>query len=230
MKDARTLTSTSVSETEETRWCDPLAQTFLVEDSSLEGGVFLTKIDLFFFTKDPEIPVAVDIRTVENGTPTQDILPFSKVVLDAEDVFTSDDASKPTTFTFKAPVFLPFRKEHAIVLTSDSNQYKVFISLLGKDAIDAAHAGEKISEQPYIGVLFKSQNASTWTPTQYEDLMFKIYRADFTLPTTASNSTLVLENAQLGESNGGYLNLRTNALQTTSGSDEIRVFLSLIHI
>ena len=87
--------------TEETRWVDPLAQTFLVDDSALDGGVFLTKLDLFFFTKDPEIPVAVDIRTVENGTPTQTVLPFSKVVLDAEDVFTSSDASKPTTFTFK---------------------------------------------------------------------------------------------------------------------------------
>ena len=97
---------------------------------------------------------------------------------------------------------------------------------LGRDAIDAAHAGEKISEQPYIGVLFKSQNASTWTPTQYEDLMFKIYRAEFTLPTTGSTSKLILENAQLGEANGGFLNLRTNALQTTSGSDEIRVFHS----
>ena len=111
-----------------------------------------------------------------------------------------------------------------MVVTSDSNQFKVFISLLGKDAIDAAHQGEKISEQPYIGVLFKSQNASTWTPSQFEDLMFKMYRAEFTLPSTAAPSKLILENAQLGELNGGYLNLATNTLKTTSGSDEIRVF------
>ena len=224
--DARTLVNVSSTSVNETRYCDPLAQTFLIEDSSLEGGVFLTKIDLFFFTKDEEIPVALDIRTVENGTPTQTILPFSKVVKQAADVFTSSDASKPTTFTFKAPVFIPYRTEHAMILTSDSNQYKVFISLLGKDAIDAAHQGEKISEQPYIGVLFKSQNASTWTPSQYEDLMFKIYRADFTLPTTAAPSRLMLENAQLGEQNGGFLNLAPNTLRTTSGSDEIRVFHS----
>jgi len=224
--DARTLVNVSETSEEETRWCDPLAQTFLIEDSTLEGGVFLTKIDIFFFTKDEEIPVALDIRTVENGNPTQTILPFSKVVKQADDVFTSADASKPTTFTFKAPVFIPYRTEHAMVLTSDSNQYKVFISLLGNDAIDAAHIGEKISEQPYIGVLFKSQNASTWTPSQYEDLMFKIYRADFTLPTTASPSRLILENGEIGESNGGFLNLRTNSLKTTAGSDQIRVFHS----
>tara|TARA_B100001093_G_scaffold31677_1_gene27375 strand:+ start:3604 stop:10296 length:6693 start_codon:yes stop_codon:yes gene_type:complete len=224
--DARTLVSVTETSADETRWHDPLAQTFLIEDSSLEGGVFLTKIDLFFQQKDAEIPVSIDIRTVENGTPTQTILPFSKVVKQAADVFTSTDASVPTTFTFKAPVFIPYRSEHSMVVTSDSNQFKVFISLLGKDAIDAAHAGEKISEQPYIGVLFKSQNASTWTPSQFEDLMFKMYRAEFTLPTTAAPSKLVLENAQLGEQNGGFLNLATNTLKTTSGSDEIRVFHS----
>ena len=224
--DSRTLTSVTETSAEETRWTDPLAQTFLIEDSNLEGGVFLTKIDLFFQQKDAEIPVAIDIRTVENGTPTQTVLPFSKVVKQAADVFVSSDASVPTTFTFKAPVFIPYRTEHAIVVTSDSNQFKVFISLLGKDAIDAAHQGEKISEQPYIGVLFKSQNASTWSPSQFEDLMFKMYRAEFTLPSTAAPSKLILENAQLGEQNGGYLNLATNTLKTTASSDEIRVFHS----
>ena len=234
--DARTLTSVGRTRQDETRdvpppppppeddWCDPLAQSFLIDDATLEGGVFLTKIDIFFFTKDPEIPVMLDIRTMENGNPTQTILPFSKVVKQTEDVFISTDASKPTTFEFKAPVYIPLKREHCMVLTSDSNQYKVFISLLGNDAIDAAHIGEKISEQPYIGVLFKSQNASTWTPSQYEDLMFKIYRAQFTLPSTASPSRLILENGEIGESNGGFLNLRRNAIRTTAGSDIMRIF------
>ena len=73
MFDSRTLTSSSSTSRDEVRFCDPLAQTFLIEDQSLEGGVFLTKIDIFFFTKDEEIPVSLDIRTVENGNPTQRI-------------------------------------------------------------------------------------------------------------------------------------------------------------
>ena len=159
----------------------------------------MSKVDLFFQSKDAEIPVSLDIRTVVNGTPTQVIVPLSKVVKEPAEVFISEDASTPTTFTFESPVFIPYRQEFALVLTSDSNNYKTFISILGKDAIDATHSGEKISEQPYIGVLFKSQNASTWTPSQFEDLMFKIYRCKFTLPTTSANSKLVLNNAQLGE-------------------------------
>ena len=209
-----------------TLWSDPLAQTFLIQDENLEGGVFLTKIDLFFQQKDTEIPVAIDIRTVENGTPTQTIVPFSKVIKKATDVVTSTDASTPTTFTFESPVFIGHQQEHAIVVTSDSNQYKVFISLLGEDAIDAAHAGEKISEQPYIGVLFKSQNASTWTPSQFEDLMFKIYRADFTLPTTLNQSKLILNNATLEENNGGFINALPNAIATTDDQTYIDVFHS----
>ena len=35
----------------ETRWHDPLAQTFLIEDPNLEGGAYLSKIDLFFFRR-----------------------------------------------------------------------------------------------------------------------------------------------------------------------------------
>ena len=209
-----------------TLWSDPLAQTFLIQDEDLEGGVFLTKIDLFFQQKDSEIPVAIDIRTVENGTPTQVIVPFSKVIKKAADVVTSADASTPTTFVFESPVYIGHQQEHAIVVTSDSNQYKVFISLLGEDAIDAAHAGEKISEQPYIGVLFKSQNASTWTPSQFEDLMFKIYRADFTLPTTLAQSKLILNNATLEENNGGFVSALPNAFATTDDQAYVDVFHS----
>ena len=36
-----------------------------------------------------------------------------------------------------------------------------------------------ISNQPYLGSLFKSQNNTTWEPSQWEDLKFTLYRADF---------------------------------------------------
>ena len=41
----------------------------------------------------------------------------------------------------------------------------------------------KISEQPYAGVFFKSQNASTWTPEQNQDLSFNINIAEFVTNT-----------------------------------------------
>ena len=48
-----------------------------------------------------------------------------------------------------------------------------------------------VSEQPYFGVLFKSQNNSTWTAYDFEDLKFTLYRASF---TTGVNGQLTLVN------------------------------------
>ena len=46
-----------------------------------------------------------------------------------------------------------------------------------------------ISQQPYAGVLFKSQNGSTWTAEQNEDIKFKMKRAEF--ENVTGNVTLV---------------------------------------
>ena len=87
-----------------TGWYDPLAQSFLVEDP---GGVFVTKCDIFFRTKDDmDIPCVFQLRSMKNGFPTQHILPFSEIVLDPADVVTSADGSVATTVEFKAPVYL----------------------------------------------------------------------------------------------------------------------------
>ena len=67
-----------------------------------------------------------------------------------------------------------------------------------------------ISEQPYAGVLFKSQNASTWTADQYEDLKFVMYRCDFT-PTSGQ---AMFNNCTLGRGNGGVHNLIENPILT----------------
>ena len=67
-----------------------------------------------------------------------------------------------------------------------------------------------ISEQPYAGVLFKSQNASTWTADQYEDLKFTMYRAEF----TQNLGTALFNNAELGKGNNGIHRLIENPIQT----------------
>ena len=68
-----------------------------------------------------------------------------------------------------------------------------------------------ISEQPYAGVLFKSQNATTWTADQYEDLKFSMYKAKF---TSGTNGKIVFNNAQLGIGNGQIHNLVSNPITT----------------
>ena len=89
-------------------------------------------------------------------------------------------AGQYTEFTFDAPICLLPGQEYAIVLLSNSNQYNVYAAavgdkILGDDLV--------ISQPPYLGVLFKSQNATTWTPYQGESLMFRVNKAVFTTNT-----------------------------------------------
>jgi len=189
-----TISRTIERVTRDTGWYDPLAQTFLVQQ---KGGAFLSKIDVFFATKDTNLPVTLEVREVVNGYPGQRVLPFSKVTLNPQDVKISATTvamtdgtganypkyDTPTTFTFPSPVYVQENQEYAIVLASDSNNYKVWISQMG-DQIPGS--SRTISEQPYLGSLFKSQNATTWTAAQDQDLMFTVYRCKF--DTTAVGS------------------------------------------
>ena len=161
---SRTRTQTIIT------YYDPLAQSFLVEDDT---GVFLTSCDVFFRSKDDmDIPVVFQLRTMSNGSPTARILPFSEVVLDPDDVQTSADGSIATNIQFKAPVYVEGGTEYAVCLASNSTKYSVYISRIGENDI---LTDTFISNQPYLGSLFKSQNASTWEPSQWEDLKFTLY-------------------------------------------------------
>ena len=178
-------TQTGVRVTSDTGWFDPLAQTFLVD---VDGGVFLTDVDLFFSNKDENVPVKIQIRNVVNGYPGGMIIPFSETIKRPAEVTTSTNATSATNFKFRSPVYLQNGVEYALVVISDSAKYKVWLAQTGEVDINGSGL---ISEQPYAGVLFKSQNASTWTADQNQDLKFNINRAVF---DTSSTATLNLIN------------------------------------
>ncbi len=204
VSDRRTVRSVRTN-VRQVGWWDPLAQSFLLEE---EGGTFVTGVDIYFGTKDSNIPISMQIRPMENGYPTKDILPFSDVTLEPSQVEVSENASIATRFNFPAPVYIPMSEEHCFVLFSDSNEYKVWISRMGDIDITGTRT---ISEQPYAGVLFKSQNASTWTADQYEDLKFSLYRAQF---DTSVTGRAIFNNTKLGLANDGILSLVNNSVTT----------------
>ena len=203
--------STQQRERTVTQWYDPLAQSFLVDD---ETGVFLTKCDVFFASKDDvDIPITFQLREMKGGVPTQRVIPFSEVILEPSQVNTSTDGSVATTFTFKAPVYLEGGGEYAIALASISTKYSAYISRIGENDLITQTF---ISNQPYLGSLFKSQNASTWEPSQWEDLKFTLYRADF-----VTNGSVEFYSPELTDGNKGVAHLMQNSLNFNSR--EIRV-------
>jgi len=198
-----TINSTS------TRWVDPLAQSFEVADTN---GVYITKCDIFFATKDTKgIPVTLQIRTMQTGFPTQEILPFSEVTLDPKNINTSDNGTVATTFTFPSPVYLEKTGSgYAIALVSSSNAYNVWISRMGE--ADKSDSRKIVSQQPSLGALFKSQNGSTWTASDLEDLKFTLYRADF----VTSPASFRFYNPDLSIGNNQIVTLRKNPLNAYS--------------
>ena len=208
--DTRTIARASTRDSTRTiGWVDPLAQTFLIDDV---GGVFLTDMDLYFSTKDASVPITVQIREVVNGYPGKTILPFSEKTLNPGSVSVSTDASVATKFTFDSPVYIQENVEYCFVVLANSNNYNMYVGRLGEKVIGSDRT---ISQQPYTGVLFKSQNGSTWVAEQNEDAKFILNRAEFSQTT----GTVSLSNAELP-----VRTLKANPFRTTNSSGVVRVF------
>jgi len=191
---------------------DPLAQSFTVGAEQL-GGIFASSIELYFQTKDSVDPVTVEIRTMENGILTDTIVPYSKVTIPASSINVSSNASVATKFTFPSLVYLNQDTEYAFIVRTTSLNYKIWVSRLSETDVTT---GFKIDKQPYAGSLFKSQNMSTWTPDQFEDIKFTLNRASF---KTNSTYTCTLNNKPVSS-----VNLKTDSLSFTSGSPSITVY------
>jgi hypothetical protein len=218
----QTIYSVANNVLSDTGWFDPLAESFYI---SSPGGAFLTSIDVFFASKDSNIPVTLSMRNMVDGSPGSLTLPFSTVTLTPDQVNLSsnsvtlpDGSSWPsydtaTRFTFESPVYVEDQTEYCFVLRSDSNAYNVWVSNMG-DTVPGTDT--VITEQPYAGVMFLSQNASTWTPDQNRDIKFTINRAVF--------NTNVVGNVQFTNDQVPLSMLETNPFQTGVGTNSVRVW------
>ena len=168
----------------------PIAQTFQIpfgggsdkENANFDGGAFVTSVDLFFFGKDEELPVFVELRETENGYPTTKRLPFARAVLIPSEVVTSELGDVPTTFTFESPVFILDGSEYAVVVGSNSPEYKIFIAQMGEESL---LGGKLLDKQPLVGTLFKSTNDRAWAISPMEDLKLTIRAALFDIGRTS---------------------------------------------
>lgn len=185
---------------------DGLSQTFFTPKKSSNNqdyGMFVSSIDLFFKTKPSvasgsmQLPITVKIAYVSNGYPTKNYL--AAKTIQCKDVKISNlpstsNAATITKFTFDDPVYLQPNQEYAIIIGSDSPDYSVYTAVIGENVL-GSNPTRRISEQPYAGSFFRSQNSSTWTPYQNEDLMFVINKAVF---APSGQAVFNMENAPIG--------------------------------
>lgn len=198
---------------------DPLAQSFRIDQFEHPSGIFLTKVRLYFATKDDAVPVQVEIRTMENGVPTGGPIPNAVKFLNPSEVNIPSDNDNLqiirdafTDFEFDEPVYLRAGQEYCFVIIAETTDYTVYCAKTYDFLLGSTEA--RVTAQPTLGSLFLSQNASTWTPDQSRDLMFTLMRARF-----GSSAEVVLENSVVPN----HL-LGNNPFLTDSGSTEVRVF------
>jgi len=220
-----TTTSVNVNSTSETErieapYRDPLAQSFRVD----ETGMFLTSVDVYFASKDPSAKVFVEIRDVELGTPTNFLVQdYAQVSLNPANITTSIDASIATNIKFPSPIFLEGGKEYAIVFLSPaSDLYEMWVSTMGQKTVRTANLPDVesvVHTKQYIGgSLFKSQNGTIWTPSQYQDLTFQLYKAEF-----VSNGSVTFYNSPIEPGNENTQVLPDNPIRTLPRKLKVKV-------
>ena len=231
-----TRTNTTTRTNNFTQFFDPLAQSFTVggnvqvksniDTEEDANGAFLTSVDLFFATIDENnAPVRVEVRTMELGTPTLQVIGPSVTIRPIEVdedgneiqiIKTSSTGDVATNVKFPEPIFLEPGREYAIVLISEnSDAYEVWTAVMGEKTVNTTTLPDVdavvYTQQFALGSLFKSQNGSIWTTDQFQDLKFKLYKAEFTETT----GTAYFYNPTLDISNGYNQNLPPNPISAT---------------
>ena len=170
------------------RSVDPLSQSFYVDPDTYPNGFYLTSIDLFFKTKsqDDNRNVTVEIREVENGYPApQFISDGDNAIVNNKDISISEDATLPTKFTFKNPIYLNSGNDYCFAVKPENNDPDLAIWVAELGAIDITNPNKQTRiEQAYnSGLLFTSSNDRAWTAKQNIDMKFTMRIAEFS--TTA---------------------------------------------
>ena len=157
---------------------DPLAQTFTVQNdgTTLSSGSFITSVDVYHQAKDDVLPVILELRNVVNGYPGPKVLPFGRITKNPADINISDVAATATTYTFPSPVYVESDTEYCVVLICNTENHKVWICRMGETDIAGVRT---VSDQPHIGILYKSHNNTGWSMSPMEDLKFSIKTAKF---------------------------------------------------
>ena len=202
---------------------DPLAQSFFISGQENPNGVFITKVDVHFASKEDNfgVPVQLQIRPIIAGVPHHSPIENAVVFLNPEEITNvvantnsttlSAVRAAPTQFKFDEPVYLSPGQEYAVVLLAESTAYTVYTSKIYE--FELGSQTKRVSKQPSLGSLFTSQNGSTWTPEQSQDLMFKIYRAEFNTSAVAT-----FKNASVARKL-----LEADPFTMTSGSTTVKV-------
>ena len=165
----------------------PISQTFAIKPQHVvnDNALYLTKIDVYFKSKPTRSDaggVTLQLREVESGIPTTNVLPFSEVYLELDDINTSATAATATTFTFTSPVVALVGREYAFVVISDGDDpdYQLWTSKTGGADVGTS---KKVTQDANDGTLFAAATGGSFQPVSDENLKYTLYNGQLTSAT-----------------------------------------------
>ena len=168
-------------EEEDAKHSDPLAQSFTVDEQVHFFLQLIYTLQMLIHLKKSQFK----LEHVELGTPTENLAAnHAEVVLEPSHIVTSTDASIATKVTFPSPIYLePDTRICYCCLAPTSNLYELWVARMGERTVNTTtlpDAESVLVTKQYIGgSLFKSQNGTIWTASQFEDMKFKLYKCNF---------------------------------------------------
>ena len=152
---------------------DPVAQAFTVTDPC-----FITRLQLYFKELDlTSDMIWVELRTMQNGYPTTNVLGRKEYKPKFMVDYISDDSTVPFDVVFDVPVFVEANISYCFVIGGYSPDTRIWLSHLGEEVVNIP--GKIVEEPPTPFSSFRSINGETWNAEQYENIKHGIYRAVF---------------------------------------------------
>lgn len=153
---------------------DPVAQGF-----KLEQDRFITGLDVFFQAVDKVAgnDIFFEIRTMDNGYPTKNVLGRKEHSPEEIENYVSEDSTKAFHVDFDFPIFVRGGTSYCFVVGGYSPDTRVWVAKLGMTVVDQPN--KIVETQPSLESSFRSQNGETWNAEQYEDIKYRLYAAKF---------------------------------------------------
>lgn len=191
---------------------EPIIQSFYCGE---KGGMFVSKVGLYFYSKDMNDSILFQIREISDDKVTSYYIGGSNVVINPSQINVSTDPlnETPTWVEFPNPIYLCEGKEYAIYMVTNSSNYVLHMVDYGKQTSNVT-ASKDISVRSFI----KYAGINNWVKDNSRGLKLRIQKCKFD-----TNSTYNLSLADKIDANSSRL-LEDNSLSITSGSNVVTVY------
>ena len=191
---------------------EPIIQSFYCGE---KGGMFVSKVGLYFYSKDMNDSILFQIREISDDKVTPYYIGGSNVVINPNQINVSTDPlnETPTWVEFPNPIYLCEGKEYAIYMVTNSSNYVLHMVDYGKQTSNVT-ASKDISVRSFI----KYAGINNWVKDNSRGLKMRIQKCKFD-----TNSTYNLSLADKIDANSSRL-LEDNSLSITSGSNVVTVY------